>query len=501
MKLFMISFLSLLIGLTAPALANPTSLEENLTKQLTNSNSQTNNKNTAENQKTNSNPQTNNKNTAKNQKTNSNPQTNNKNTAENQKTNSNSQTDNKNTAENKKTNSNSQTDNKNTAENQKTNSNSQTNNKNTAENQKTNSNSQTDNKNTAKNQKINSNPQTDNKTKTQPNPQTDKKTTDKTQQENSNSQADNESTPSNNESTKDKKWVLGVKNSFLLHNNHLLKTKNNFAVSMPYSEVNFTYNVTEKLFFEIELEFSYKNRSLDIKFDDLLLKYTEDSFFLPFSFQWGHFRMDYIKSNSKLFHKKALVHQSLFPYGSRALGIALEINFTDFLSLLTGWQAYHNVRETDGFQSPKPASTISSYLLYKTNNTKAFMGYLHQKLLLEGFLSAYGTGADLKHSYKDWLFKFKTEVWKIKKTKPHSEIISGYLFPYVKWNSLIGTGFVIGSSQEKLPNNKAIQFENIAKLDLYFTKESYFSVERVKEYSSIFTKNSWNFAIKSKFKL
>ena len=299
-----------------------------------------------------------------------------------------------------------------------------------------------------------------------------------------------------------KKWALDVKNSLLFQHNDLLKAQDNFSVSIPYTELDINYKLSEKLFFEVEFDLSYKNRSLGIKIDDLFFKYSENSLLIPFSLQWGKFRMNYIKSNSKLFHKKTLTHEFLFPYGDRALGAGLEINLTDSLSVLTGWQAYHNKRETDGFQSLKPSSAISSYLLYKKNQKNLFVGYLQQSLFLEGELSAYGTGADLSHFYKDWFFKFKTELWQIKTTEPSVDIISYYLFPYIKWNSLIGVGIVLGSSQESLlDNNQALQFESLIKLDLYFTQYSYFSIERIQEYSSIYKKNLWNFSIKSDFSL
>ena len=306
-----------------------------------------------------------------------------------------------------------------------------------------------------------------------------------------------------------KLWSLSVESSLLFEHNLLLERLNsssfplpyeNWSVSIPYTEISLNYQLTEKILFEIEVELSYKKQTLDLQLDDLFFKYSEKSLLLPFSLQWGMFRMNYIENNSQLFHKEPLTHETLFPYGDRALGASLEVSMTDSLSVLTGWQTYHKERETDGFYSRKPSSALSSYLLYKTDQQNVFAGYLRQDLLLEGFLSAYGAGADLNHSYQDWRFKFKTELWKTKRTEPESNTLSYYLFPYMKWNFL-GAGFVIGSSVESLSNNKGALFEEIIKLDLYFTKASYFSIEKLREYSSIFTKKSWSFSIKSNFKL
>ena len=313
-----------------------------------------------------------------------------------------------------------------------------------------------------------------------------------------------------NKKTKSKNWSLNVESSLLFEHNLLLESSRksslslpykNWSVSMPYTEINLNHDITEKLLFELEVELSYRNQSFDLNLDDLFFKYSEDSFFIPFSFQWGKFRMDYIKSNSKIFHKKTLTRQSLYPYGNRALGISLEANLTDSLSVLAGWQTYRNTRETDGFYSLSPSSALSSYLLYRIKRQNIFAGYLQQDLFLEGFLSAYGVGADLNHTYKNWFFKLKTEFWKIKKTEPNSDILNYYVFPYVKWNSLLGAGWLVGSSQESLSDHTGASFESVVKLDLCFTKSSCFSIERVKEYSSIFTKNSLNFAVKSDFSL
>ena len=313
-----------------------------------------------------------------------------------------------------------------------------------------------------------------------------------------------------NKKTKSKSWSVKVENSLLFEHNLLLESSKksslsppyeNWSVSIPYTEINLNYDITEKLLFELEVELSYSNQPFDLKLDDLFFKYSENSFFIPFSFQWGKFRMGYIKSNSKIFHKKTLTRQSLYPYGNRALGISLEANLTDSLSVLAGWQAYRNKRETDGFYSLNPSSAVSSYLLYRIKRQNIFAGYLQQDLFLEGFLSAYGVGADLNHNYKNWFFKLKTEFWKIQKTEPNSNILSYYVFPYVKWSSLLGAGWLAGYSQENLSDHTGAIFESVIKLDLYFTKSSCFSIERVKEYSSIFTKNSLNFAVKSDFSL
>ena len=313
-----------------------------------------------------------------------------------------------------------------------------------------------------------------------------------------------------NKKTKSKSWSVNVESSLLFEHNLLLESSKksslslpyeNWSVSIPYTEINLSYDITEKLLFELEAELSYSNQSFDFNLDDLFFKYSEDSFFIPFSFQWGHFRMDYIENNSQIFHKKTLTRQSLYPHGNRALGISLEANLTDSLSVLAGWQAYGNKRETDSFYSLSPSSAISSYLLYRIKKQNIFAGYLQQDLFLEGFLSAYGVGADLNHNYKSWFFKLKTEFWKIQKTEPNSNILSYYVFPYVKWSSLLGAGWLVGSSQESLSDHTGAIFESVVKLDFYFTKSSYFSIERVKEYSSIFTKNSLNFAVKSDFSL
>lgn len=312
----------------------------------------------------------------------------------------------------------------------------------------------------------------------------------------------------NVEESPSKNWSIELENSLLFEHNLLLQEDRkdsvfyeNWSVSIPYTEIDLNYNFTDKLFFELELELSYNKQSFGLKLDDLFFKYSEDTFFIPFSFQWGKFRMAYLGSNTHLFHKKTLARQELFPYGTRALGAGLEIYLTDSLSVLTGWRTYRNKRETDGFYSLKPSSAVAGYLLYKTERRNIFAGWRGQEFFLEGVLSAYGAGADLEHSYKDWFFKFKTEVWKIKKTEPSSDTLSYYLFPYMKWNSLIGAGLLIGSSQESLLNNKAAQFESLIKLDFFFQPSSYFSIERIKEYSSLFTKNSWNFSIKSSFSI
>lgn len=310
--------------------------------------------------------------------------------------------------------------------------------------------------------------------------------------------------------TQDKAWSIELENSLLFEHNLLLgaSDKNfvdNWSVSIPYTEFNFNASISEKLLFELELEFSYLNRSLDVALDDLFFKYSvKDSFipvFIPLVFQWGKFKMEYIDSNSKTFHKDTLTEKTLYPYGDRALGASLEARFTHFLSLLIGLQTYRNPRETDGFYSLKPSSKLSSYLLYKSLSYKAFAGYFQQDLFLEGFLRAYGGGAEINHSYQNWLFKLKTELWEIHKTEPKSELLTYYVFPYVKWNSLIGVGWLLGSAEESLSKQVGYQFESLIKFDFYFNPNAYFSIERVREYSSIYTKNSINFSIKSYFSL
>ena len=298
-----------------------------------------------------------------------------------------------------------------------------------------------------------------------------------------------------------------IENSFLLNDNKLLpksgKDSNfleNHSLSMPYTDISLNYNLTENIFFELELELSYQKSELTFDLDKLFFIYSEDSLLLPFSVQWGKFRMNYMKSNSKIFHKKTLVYQTLFPYGDKALGASFKVHLAHNFSILTGWQAYHNKRETDGFYSQSPSPSLSSYLLYKEKGQRAFIGYLQKDLILEGVLSSYGVGGDFKLSYKDWSFQLKTELWKIKQTEPNRNIHSYYLFPYLRWN-FVGVGWLIGSSQEKHSQAIGQQFESLFKLDYHLTSNNIISIERVQEYSSLFTKNSWNFAIKSDFSL
>ena len=352
-------------------------------------------------------------------------------------------------------------------------------------------------------------------TKAEVSPQQNKNTptssTDTKTQTDTNSKKTTLTTNSNtSESIQEEKqnpWSIKIENSLLLNHNKLLPKSEgnsnfleNHSLSIPYTDISFNYNLMENIVFELELELSYQNNDLTFDLDDLFFVYSEDSLLLPFSIQWGKFRMDYIKSNSKLFHKKTLVHQALFPYGDRALGASLKVPIAQDFSILTGWQAYHNKRETDGFHPQSPSSSLSGYLLYKRKEQKAFIGYLQTDFILEGLLSSYGVGGDFKYSYKDWSFQLKTELWKINKTQPNRNINSYYLFPYLRWN-VVGMGWLIGSSQEKLSKAIGQQFESLLKLDYYFTANNSISIERVQEYSSLFTKNSWNFAIKSDFSL
>ena len=284
-----------------------------------------------------------------------------------------------------------------------------------------------------------------------------------------------------------------------LSNNQLLRSDKKWSLSIPYTEIKFNYLITKNLLFESEFDISYKRDALDFKLEDLFLEYTEESFFLPFSFLWGYFRVDYIESNSPLLNKKTLVEQYLFPYGNRALGVLIKTDFNQFISLMLGLQGRHYKRETDSFYSLQPAPALSGHLLYSYKNQKLFTGYFQQNLFLEGSLSALGLGADLNAFYKDWTFKLKTEAWKIHKTQPYSQITSYYFFPFLKWKSFIGAGFLAGAVQEEVLNNKGFQFERIVQLNFYFTKNSHLSIENIKEYSTIFTKNSWNFSIKTEF--
>ncbi|MBC6415326.1 MAG: hypothetical protein GDA46_02930 [Bdellovibrionales bacterium] len=297
-----------------------------------------------------------------------------------------------------------------------------------------------------------------------------------------------------------KKFSIDLKSSMSLKNNSLLKTPNNYSVSIPYTEIEFKYEITKKLFLESEFEFFYKKQNKKFNLDNFFLEYVENSFLVPFLFRWGYFRADYIESNKTLFNKKTLVHQQLFPYGDKALGLLLQTDLTAYLSLIFNLQNQNYKRETDGFYSLKLFPIFSSYLIYNKNKQKAFIAYFQQEYFLKDSMSSLGIGTQLQMDYKDYTFKLKAEAWKIRKKPIESNLMSYYLFPYLKWNFL-GVGYLIGAFYEKTLHNKTSQFESLAKLDLYFTKNSYFSIEKIKEFSTVYKQNSWNFSIKTHFKI
>lgn len=299
---------------------------------------------------------------------------------------------------------------------------------------------------------------------------------------------------------------IRIENALSLKRNNLLTQPYNWSISIPYTEVEAYYKWSKNLFVEIELEFSYTNQDWLIKIEDLFLKYKmdlKDVFKLnrtvPVSLRWGYFRVNYIKSNSKLFNKKTLVKQNLFPYGDRNIGAVLKLDLYKNFSFLTALQYQRHKRESDGFKPLKLYPVSSAYLLYKYKNQKVFLGYSQKKMFLEGDVQSFGSGADLQALYKNYFFKFKTELWNIRKSEPQSRILSYYVFPYLKWKFL-GAGFLAGAVYEKSLQAQASQFETVAKLDFYFTDKIYFSIEKIQEYSRVYKQNSWNFSIKTDLK-
>lgn len=296
-------------------------------------------------------------------------------------------------------------------------------------------------------------------------------------------------------------FSINVESSLNLNKNNLLKSPYNWSVGIPYSELALSYNFLKNYFFEIQFDFSYQNKEWNYFIDDLFIQY-DFLFYISASLKFGYFSYpaSYTSDNTKTFSKKTLMQKNLFPSGRRALGVLFEGNLWRSFYLEIGLQANINKRETDLVQQLGQTPVITSSLIYKKNEQKAFLTYFQKDLFLNGKMQSLGLGADLSHKINSWIFNLKGECWGIKKNNPDQTLWTYYVFPSIRWDR-ISFGTLIGGVHNYLQKDKSHVLEYILKGDFYLTENLFLAIEKLKEQDSIIKKEAWSFSLKADFNI
>ena len=298
------------------------------------------------------------------------------------------------------------------------------------------------------------------------------------------------SSPLTNESSS----FLDLRNVLLLKNNELLKPPYQWSVSNPYTELTWRQKISKDTFFKLGAEFSYENQKWDYFISKLFFEHTFD-FWIPLNLKWGYFDIDYIESNSLLINKTPLVEQSLFPNGKEALGLSLRTEIDSSWSFIFALRFNDYQKASLDLKTSNKKTIWSLHTVYEKEEQSFFAGWFRQDPVQTGPMNSIGAGSQLKLPYQFLSLNLKTEAWSIQQKASKSFV--WYFFPYVKLFNKVGFGYFLGSFQEQSARQTAQQFETAVKLDLYLKDSIHFSVEKIQEYSSVFSHSSWDFSLKT----
>ncbi len=285
-----------------------------------------------------------------------------------------------------------------------------------------------------------------------------------------------------------------LESSLALIKNNLI---NSWSAEIPYTEMEFYYPFSKSNFIKMEIEFSYQKGDWAYAIDNFFVKQQN---FTPFSFQFGYFSypVSYVIENENLFSKKTLMHKTLFFEGDRAIGVMLEREVVPSFYWKTSLQSSSLQRGTDLIQKSDLYPIFTTSFIYEQFNKSFFASYFQQKFFLEGKIRSLGFGSDLFFDIKSLLLGFRGEFWGVKKSEPHQNSLTYYVFPYLKWKKW-SFGFLFGRTESVLQKDQYFMEEYLFRGDFYFTKNLFFTVEWLKEQDAILKKKEWIFSLKTKF--
>ena len=294
-------------------------------------------------------------------------------------------------------------------------------------------------------------------------------------------------------------FELTLESSLSLNKNDLLKQPYNWSVEIPYTELELSFPIAKNSGVEAEFDFSYQNKEWLYSIDDLFVYHDLLFYKLAARIKAGYFDypVSFTSQNNKIFSKRTLLEQNLFPSGRRAMGGLLEWNLWSFLYGSVSLQANVQKRETDLVQKMGSDPILTASLFYESGDQKAFLSYFQKDLFLKGKMQAVGTGVDLLYKLNFLSFTLKGEFWNIKRDQPHHSLLVYYLFPSVRW-SFLSFGALVGGARQLIQNDQSFVWEYTLKGELDLTENFSLVVERIKEWDSIIKESTWSFSLKTR---
>lgn len=294
---------------------------------------------------------------------------------------------------------------------------------------------------------------------------------------------------------------ISVESLLSIRKNDLLSEPYDWSLVPPESELTLSYPFKSGSLFEIGYDFSYRRGKWSYRLDKLFLHYTFDRSLSPY-FKVGYFYypVSFKGQNISEFIKKTLVHKRVFPFGGGATGVGFGSKLKGPFLWNVSLQGYTKRRKTDQVRRPGLNPSVAGSLIYKNQRQKGFLSYFQKDLPLDDFMESVGLGARLFYDFRSLSFRFKGELWGIRRYQPLHYITTFYVFPSVRWNRF-DVGILFGGSHHFLKGSHTHSLEYIFKLDFYLTEDIIFRVERNREQDQIVRESFWSFSVRTDFNI
>lgn len=288
--------------------------------------------------------------------------------------------------------------------------------------------------------------------------------------------------------------------SLNLNHNLLIGSPKAWFVEIPYAEIALSYNISKNSLITAKFELAFQNKSWSYFIEDFFVQ-QKIPFAASLNMRWGYFSYpaSYAVEVVKVFSKKTLLYQNLFPFGRQAVGILAQGRLWESLYWLSGLQADIQKRGTGpAVKTLSPVFTVG--LMYKNRGQEIFLKYFQNQLVFEGERHNLGLGSNLRYKFGIWTMALQGEFWHIQNHVPVHTLLSYYVFPSLRWR-FVSLAFLFGGAHHDLQSDQSHILEYILKGNIHLTESLTFALERIKEVDSLVKRNSWAFSLKTSFKI
>ena len=294
----------------------------------------------------------------------------------------------------------------------------------------------------------------------------------------------------------EKNYSIMLESSFAIMKNNLLEKKYSSQYSIPYIGIISNYQFSKNSSFKTVFSFSNKERKWSYSIEEVFIKYSKAKLW-PIDLTIGYFEYPVLqlKTDGHNISKKALLKKIIIPLKDNDMGALIKINF---------WQSFYLKLSSYIFttkliyplNTAKNTWTVS--LGFQEDDKYVIANYFKQKFFSKNEKESFGLSSYFSRPFNSLLFGIEQEIWKT--SYQNQDTLNYYIFPSVKWNSLV-LSFLFEKAFYKKGTQSSESVEYLLKADFYLTDELFITLERFTERDTIIKSSFWGLSIRSEFKL